>query len=141
MSNYQSIHGSAEIHNDGDANLLQRLGIALSTRRRAGWHLVHFSVHNGEVKLAGVVPSFYDRQLIANLVRHVAGVLRVRDELAVGEPSIRQQVANVDHTSNHVASKVEQTAPQNPFRRLPVVSDSLESILAGQAASVVLALR
>ena len=77
---------------DADADLLLRLRIALSVHKRAGWHLVRFAAQNGVVQLAGVVPTFYDRQLIAALVRHVAGVFGIEDNLAVGDPSIRQQV-------------------------------------------------
>lgn len=135
MSSFQSVRGVTGFRNSGDADLLLRLSITLSTKRRAGWHLVQFAVHNGVVKLAGIVPSFYDRQLIANLARHVAGVLRVHDELSVGEPSLRQQTADVDDSPRHVDSKSEQTASRTPFRDLPVVSDSLESMLAWHAAS------
>lgn len=115
MTIYQSVRRPTEFRDAGDADLLLRLSITLSTRRRAGWHLVQFAVHNGVVKLAGVVPTLYDRQLIANLARRVAGVLRVHDELSVGEPSLRQQAANVDHASHHATPQVKQTAPQAPF--------------------------
>ena len=137
MSSYQSVRGVTGVRNAADADLFLRLNITLSTKRRAGWHLVQFAVHNGVVKLAGIVPSFYDRQLIANLARHVAGVMCVHDELSVGEPSLRQQTANVDNATHQDESLVQPTAPQTPFGHLPVVSDSLESILARQAASAV----
>ena len=70
-----------------DADLLVRIGIVLSIKRRAGWHLVRLAVQNGVVRLAGIVPSYYDRQLIAGLAQHVAGVMRVDDDLAIGDPS------------------------------------------------------
>jgi len=111
----------------GDADLLLRLRIALSIKRRAGWHLVSIAVRDGAVTLAGVVPSFYDRQLIASLVRHVAGVHRIDDKLAVGDPSLRQQVANAEMTQ----SKSESTSnspTRNQFSHLPVLSQSLDDI-------------
>jgi BON domain len=122
--------------NAADADLLLRLGIALSIKKRAGWHLVRMAVQNGVVQLAGVVPSFYDRQLIAALARHVAGVLRVQDELAVGDPSIRQQVENTDGNSGDCDSRANTSDPRNPFLHLPAVSESLEDILAQRAAGL-----
>ena len=71
----------------------------LSVHKRAGWHLVRFTAQNGFVQLAGVVPTFYDRQLIAALVRHVAGVFGIEDNLTVGDPSIRQQVIDTETTA------------------------------------------
>ena len=122
-----------------DADLLLRLRIALSVHKRAGWHLVSFTTQNGVVKLAGIVPTFYDRQLIAALVRRVAGVFGIEDHLTVGDPSIRQQVVDVDS---------EETAPLNrptpdavrlrePFSHLPVLAQSLDDIHVGPAVSVV----
>src|SRR6185295_7431710 len=81
-----------------DADLLLRLRIALSVHKRAGWHLVQFTTQNGVVQLAGVVPTYYDRQLIAALVRHVAGVYGIEDNLTVGDRSIRQQVIDAETT-------------------------------------------
>ena len=42
------------------------------------------------VRLEGIVPTFYDRQLILAVAQHVAGVLRVEDELAIDEPPSAQ---------------------------------------------------
>src|SRR4051812_47029960 len=100
MFNSQLQHGGPFTLNTADADLLLRLSIALSVKKRAGWHLVRVAVQDGIVRLAGVVPSFYDRQLIAALTTHVAGVMRVHDELAVGDPSIRQQVTESEHAPN-----------------------------------------
>jgi osmotically-inducible protein OsmY len=135
MSHYQTHHVPSIAQNAGDADLLLRLGIALSIRKRAGWQLVRFRVQNGVVRLGGIVPTFYDRQLIAALARHVAGVLRVEDELAVGEPSLRQEVTETDVTSGHNHVNAAEVKSSNPFRDLPVVTDSLEDILVQQAAT------
>jgi hypothetical protein len=120
-----------------DADLSLRLRIALSVQKRAGWHLVRFTVQNGVVRLAGVVPTVYDRQLIAALVRHVAGVFGIEDNLAIGDPSIRQQVANAE-TTPQPSDPTTKAAPfRRPFVHLPELSQSLDEILVGSALSVV----
>ena len=120
-----------------DADLLLRLRIALSVHKRAGWHLVRFTAQNGVVQLAGIVPTFYDRQLIASLVRHVAGVFGIEDNLAVGDPSIRQQVID-DETIPSQSVPTNNAAPsQGPFQRIPVLTQSLDDILVGPAVSLV----
>ena len=120
-----------------DADLLLRLRIALSVHKRAGWHLVHFTAQNGVVQLAGVVPTFYDRQLIAALVRHVAGVFGIEDHLAVGDPSIRQQVIDTE-TTHFESDPTSNAVPlRDPFRHIPVLPQSLDDILVGPAVGVV----
>jgi hypothetical protein len=127
MSATQYQERTTDHFSGGDADLLLRLRIALSVQKRAGWHLVIVAVHSGAVTLEGVVPSFYDRQLIASLVRHVAGVIRIDDNLAVGEPSLRQQVA--DAASAKASSEpASNTAGGNAFAHLPVLSESLDHI-------------
>ena len=122
-----------------DADLLLRLRIALSVHKRAGWHLVSFTTQNGVVQLAGIVPTFYDRQLIASLVRHVAGVFGIEDNLAVGDPAIRQQVIDVDaeETSSQSNPTANVVPSREPFSHLPVLAESLDDIHIGPAASVV----
>ena len=120
---------------DADADLLLRLRIALSVHKRAGWHLVRFATNNGVVHLTGVVPTFYDRQLIAALVRHVAGVFVIEDHLAVGDPSILQQVVETNPSQNDPPTNAAPS--RDAFRHLPVLSQSLDDILVGPAASFV----
>jgi osmotically-inducible protein OsmY len=122
--------------NGADSDLLRRLRIALSIHKRAGWHLVHFTAQNGVVQLAGVVPTFYDRQLIAALVRRMAGVFGIEDNLAVGDPSIRQQVTETETTSPPSVT-TKSAPPCDPFVHLPVLSQSLDDVLIGPATSVV----
>ena len=120
-----------------DADLLLRLRIALSIHKRAGWHLVHFTAQNGVVHLAGVVPTFYDRQLIAALVRHVAGVFGIEDKLTVGDPSIRQQVIDTE-TTHFDSDQTSNAIPElDQFRHLPVLPQSLDDFLVGPAVSLV----
>lgn len=70
-----------------DADLLTRVGIALTLRLRHTLHAVHIHVDQGTVTLRGLVPSFYDRQLAIEVTRRVAGVQRVLDELTVAGQS------------------------------------------------------
>jgi len=126
--------------NAADLDLLRRLRIALSIHKRAGWHLVHFDAQNGVVQLAGVVPTFYDRQLIAALVRHVAGVFGIEDNLAVGDPSIRQQVIDAETTPPQSDPTTNVAPFRDPFVHLPVLPQSLDDILIGPATSVVCAI-
>jgi hypothetical protein len=123
--------------NASDADLLLRLGIVLALRKRAGWHLVRFGVQNGVVQLAGVVPTAYDRQLIAGMTRHVAGVLRVDDALTVGDRSIRQQVTDADPAATQIDSTTNTFAPHDQFLHLPVLSESLDDILSRQVTGAV----
>jgi hypothetical protein len=123
--------------NSSDADLLTRLRIALSVQRRAGWHLVRFTARHGIVQLTGIVPAYYDRQLIVALVRHVAGVRGIEDHLAVGDPSIRQQVVD-DETialQNHRATTA--AAPRDPFLHVPALLQSLDDVLVSSSVSVV----
>jgi hypothetical protein len=121
---------------DADADLLLRLRIALSVHKRAGWHLVRFTTKNGVVQLAGVVPTFYDRQLIASLVRHVAGVYGIEDNLTVGDPSIRQQVIDTEKTHFESDPASNAVPLRGPFQHVPVLPQSLDDILVGPAVSV-----
>jgi hypothetical protein len=121
--------------NAADADLFLRLGIVLALKKRAGWHLVRLAVEHGVVRLAGIVPTFYDRQLIAALASHVAGVRHVDDQLAVGDPSIRQQVTETERALGNAHSAADADAAPNQFVHLPILSESLEDILAGQRAA------
>jgi hypothetical protein len=67
----------------GDADLLTRVGIALTLRLKHTPHAVHVSIDRGTVTLRGTFPTFYDRQLAIEVTRRVAGVMRVIDELTV----------------------------------------------------------
>lgn len=70
-------------HDAGDADLLTRVGIALTLRLKHVPHAVHVRIDRGTVTLRGTLPTFYDRQLAIEITRRVAGVMRVIDELTV----------------------------------------------------------
>jgi hypothetical protein len=119
-----------------DADLLLRLRIALSIQRPADWHLVRFTAQHGVVQLAGIVPAYYDRQLILALVRHVAGVRGIEDNLTIGDPSIRQQMID-DETIALPAGSASHPAPsQDPFQHVPTLLQSLDDVLVGSPVSI-----
>jgi hypothetical protein len=96
-------------------------------------------VQGGAVTLQGIVPSHHDRQLIVAVARHVAGVRRVEDELTVvptpprrHEHDAEAESAGVGHGGTELASEAPRP---DPFQLLPVLSPSLEEILAAQAQS------
>jgi osmotically-inducible protein OsmY len=66
-----------------DAELLTRVGIALTLRQRSSFRQIVVEVAAGVVTLKGQLPSFFDRQLAAETTRRVAGVREVRDQLSV----------------------------------------------------------
>lgn len=70
-----------------DAELLTRIGIALQLLHPSANRVIHPSIERGIVTLTGQVPTYYDRQLAFHIVRRVAGVRLVRDELAVAANS------------------------------------------------------
>jgi osmotically-inducible protein OsmY len=119
-----------------DADLLLRLRIALSIQRRAGWHLVRFTAQHGVVQLAGSVPAYYDRQLIIALVRHVAGVRGIKDNLSVGDPSIRQQAIDDETIALPTESATNVVTSPDPFRHVPTLRQSLDDVLVGSPVSV-----
>jgi hypothetical protein len=123
--------------NSSDADLLLRLRLALSIQRRAGWHLVRFTARHGIVQLAGVVPAYYDRQLIVALVRHVAGVRGIEDNLAVGDPSIRQQVIDDETTTLPSKSAVDAVPARDPFYHVPSLLQSLDDVRVGLPVGVI----
>jgi hypothetical protein len=67
----------------------------------------------------------------------VAGVFGIEDNLEVGDPSIRQQVVDVESTRLLSKSTTSVAQFRDPFRHLPVLSQSLDDMLVGSAASVV----
>jgi len=135
MSTYQAQLGNSHSSSPADAELLLRIGIALATRQRNLWRAVRVAAHHGVVRLEGIVPTFYDRQLILAVAQHVAGVLRVEDEIAVDESAVRETAATRYSEPEtiplaHGGTETQPAGPQNNFQHLPVLDESLEEILA-----------
>ncbi len=137
MSHYHTQFGTTYFNSAADADLLLRIGIALAARQRAAWRVVRVAAQNGVVRLEGVVPTFYDRQLILSVAKHVAGVLRVEDDLAIGEtPTHRQDGKSEDSSSPANHGGGESKVAPNAFHHLPVLSPSLDEILAERLKGV-----
>ena len=119
-----------------DADLLTRVGIALTLRLNHTLHGVHAQVDNGTVTLRGSVGSYYDRQLAFEVTRRVARVLRVKDELTVvdqkGTVRSREAANNTNGVGTEAATR--STAPAAARR-----SQSVQGwkSLFGNAATVV----
>jgi hypothetical protein len=135
MTKNQTQYVPVVAQNSADADLLIRLGIVLALRERAGWQVVRLGVRNGVVRLAGRVPTYDDRRLIACVTRHVAGVRRVDDELTVADLSNRQSSTDGRTRSNGDGSATNAATWRAAFNHLPAVQESLEDILAGQTRS------
>lgn len=84
-------------NHSSDADLLTRVGIALTLRLRHTLYAVHISADHGAVTLRGEMPTFYDRQLAIEITRRVAGVLQVVDELSVAQEARQQKVNSESH--------------------------------------------
>jgi hypothetical protein len=139
MIDYQTVDRDERQYESTDLDLISRVGIALTSRQRLAWRVIRVIADGGVVTLQGIVPSYYDRQVIVAVTQHVAGVRRVDDELTIVEPQSRREepVAEIETESvAHGGSELKpEAAPTlvNHFRELPVLRPSLEEILAARA--------
>jgi hypothetical protein len=119
--------------NAQDADLFRRLAIAFSMQPRDGWRDIRVIVRQGLVTLIGEVPTVHSRQLLVAVARHVAGVLRVSDELKVVElPTRRPQVSSDVQVASADSAEVSSNVANgpNPFANVPTTTQSLEDIVA-----------
>ena len=68
-----------------DGDLERRTRIFLAGQSVSALRRIVVSASGGAVKLRGRVHSFYEKQLCLNCCQHVAGVIRVIDEIKVEE--------------------------------------------------------
>ncbi len=68
-------------------DLKRRVRNFLWQRGTAALRSIDVEADNGTVVLRGKVPSYYARQLCLNCCQHVAGVVRVVDEVKVEWPT------------------------------------------------------
>jgi hypothetical protein len=133
MNHYSFNARSKSFTNAQEADLFRRLAIAFSMHPRDGWRDVHVIVRQGLVTLIGEVPTFHSRQLLVAVARHVAGVLRVTDELKVVDlPTSRAQSSTeLSATSTGPAQKSSNVViTPNLFAHVPTTTESLEDIVA-----------
>lgn len=68
---------------DNHAELFDRARLLLASQSLPAFRNISIEARQGRVTLRGELPSFYQRQLAVSLVRRIAGVIQVIDELAV----------------------------------------------------------
>lgn len=80
---------SLPLHSIDNASqdLQQRIALNLQSRQLAFGGRVRIEAKQGTVTLSGLVPTFYQRQLIYAATRKVAGVTKVIDQLEVESQS------------------------------------------------------
>lgn len=100
-----------------DADLLTRVGIALTLRLRHTLHAVHIQVDKGTVTLRGMVPTFYDRQLAIEVTRRVAGVYRVFDEITVAGSNDGTKGRHIESAHARAATNTVRGAGTETARR------------------------
>jgi osmotically-inducible protein OsmY len=66
-----------------DADLEGRIRIFLAQKNVSALQRIAVSASEGTVRVRGRVHSFYEKQLCLNCCQHVAGVIRVIDEIEV----------------------------------------------------------
>lgn len=66
-----------------DRELQHRVALFIQQRQHPRGARLSVRARLGVVTLAGIVPSFHQRQLLVSLARRVAGVVQVYDELEV----------------------------------------------------------
>jgi len=79
-----------------DQDLEHRVTTFLSIQHRAGLRQLKAEAQGGIVTLRGRVSTFYEKQLSAQLARRVAGVVRLIDEVIVGEAHKERRQAVVE---------------------------------------------
>jgi BON domain len=125
--------------NPADADITTRIAIALTSHQRPGWRRIHLVVHHGAVTVLGEVTSYHNRQLIVAVTRHVAGVLHVADELTVEGRPTRNDDQDPGVVDTNAANDGSAPTPIPSFSHIPVLTKSLEDILAAQTGGSVLA--
>ena len=76
---------SSDCPSSVDEDLSRRIRLFLDTLRLAVLRRIHIEVEEGLVTIAGIVRSYYDRQLAVACVRRVAGVRQIVDKIRVAE--------------------------------------------------------
>ena len=123
------VHPSGQ-NNPEDAELGSRIGIALTNQKRVGWHELFIAVRGGVVTLSGTVSTGRDRRLVNSVTGRVAGVRRIKDEVSVDEKYARNSADAIPLEEE--GGQPTTTSRADHFRSLPVVTESLEDILAGR---------
>jgi osmotically-inducible protein OsmY len=73
-----------------DADLERRIRIFLAQKNVSALQRIAVSASEGTVKVRGRVRSFYEKQLCLSCCQHVAGVIRVIDEIEVEDRTVER---------------------------------------------------
>ncbi|MBX3426942.1 MAG: BON domain-containing protein [Pirellulales bacterium] len=133
MSAFAS-NSNRTFQDQSDAELLTRVGIALTLRLDRSAHAIDIQVDNAVVKLGGVVATATVRNHIVDRVRHMAGVRAVVDELEV----LRSELPLVSATGRERSSGATPLPPDFK-RRSGRWAGSLPRLWKGLFAAVVAA--
>lgn len=141
MINYQTQPRDTNELDPADLDLISRIGIALTSRQRIAWRVIRVIADQGIVTLQGIVPTYYDRQIIVAVTQHVAGVRRVEDELTIAPPPVRANEADASDNearseaqgNSELRAEPQPVSYQQVYQQLPVLSPSLEEILSARA--------
>jgi len=77
---------ASSLRTDADSDLERRVITFLARQHRPGLRSLEIEVNGGIVTIRGSVSTFYEKQLPLQLVQHVAGVVRLIDEVTVKSP-------------------------------------------------------
>lgn len=120
-----------------DSAISSRIGIALTSRQRSGWHEIYVAVRSGVATVSGIVATHRDQKLVLDVTERVAGVLRVKNELTIGDKRLGDAGNGAFDDAQQPANQVR--APRaDHFQHLPVTTESLDDILSGRPANVAL---
>lgn len=92
-----------------DIDLEHRLVNFLDARHVPGRELVHLDVHGGTVIVRGPLHSAREKWLCIECCRHVAGVIKLVDEIVVELP---RQRTRSNGTQPPASARVSRTAPR-----------------------------
>jgi len=75
--------GDFTLPTDTDSDLKRRITTFLASQHRFALRLLEVEARSGEVTIRGCVSTFYEKQISVQLVRRVAGVVHLIDEVTV----------------------------------------------------------
>jgi hypothetical protein len=83
---YSMVISTKQFDESANRELERRVIATLTARNFPGLRRLTVNADGGTVTIAGRVRTFYEKQLAQHLARHVAGVIRLRDDILVAEP-------------------------------------------------------
>jgi len=120
---------SAFVRNVSDEELFLRVSKSLARKSKPTWRFVRVGVEKGVARLAGVVASADDRNLIATIVREVPGVREIDDRLTIDkDAALARQVSESKTSVSSEPFEPSERVWRNEFLHLPELSETLEIV-------------